>query len=69
MEAQTSRGELFQLRSAYLYSKRYGICGRADLIEERDGTVYPVEYKKGHSATGPMMLYNCVPRPCVWRRR
>ena len=46
-EGQTSRGELFQLRSAYLYSKRYGICGRADLIEERDGTVYPVEYKKG----------------------
>ena len=41
--------------SAYLYSKRYGICGRADLIEERDGTVYPVEYK-GASATGPMML-------------
>lgn len=46
-EGQTSRGELFQLRSAYLYSKRYGICGRADLIEERDGTIYPVEYKKG----------------------
>jgi hypothetical protein len=66
-EGQTSRGELFQLRSAYLYSKRYGICGRADLIEERDGAVYPVEYKKGRPATGPMMLYNCVPRPCVWR--
>jgi hypothetical protein len=46
-EGQTSRGELFQLRSAYLYSRRYGICGRADLIEEHDGTVYPVEYKKG----------------------
>jgi CRISPR-associated exonuclease Cas4 len=46
-EGQTSRGELFQLRSAYLYSKRYGICGRADLIEERDGAVYPVDYKKG----------------------
>ena len=46
-EGQTSRGDVFQLRSAYLYSKRYGICGKADLIEERNGDVYPVEYKKG----------------------
>ena len=46
-EGQTTRGELFQLRSVYLYSQRYGICGQADLIEERDGAVYPVEYKKG----------------------
>lgn len=50
-EGQTSRSEVFQLRSAYLYSKRYGICGKADLIEERDGAVYPVEYKKGRMGT------------------
>ena len=46
-EGQTTRGDLFQLRSTYLYSQRYGICGKADLIEERNGAVYPVEYKKG----------------------
>jgi CRISPR-associated exonuclease Cas4 len=46
-EGQTLRGELFQCRSVYLYSKRYGICGKADLVEERHGVVYPVEYKKG----------------------
>lgn len=46
-QGQTSRGDLFQLRSTYLYSKRYGVCGKADLIEERDGAMYPVEYKKG----------------------
>ena len=39
------------LRSVYLYSKRYGICGKADLIEERNGAVYPVEYKKGRLGT------------------
>ena len=50
-EGQTSRGELFQLRSVYLYSKRYGICGKADLIEERNGAIYPVEYKKGRLGT------------------
>jgi CRISPR-associated exonuclease Cas4 len=50
-EGQTSRGDLFQLRSVYLYSKRYGICGKADLIEERDGALYPVEYKKGRLGT------------------
>jgi CRISPR-associated exonuclease Cas4 len=46
-EGQTTRGDLFQLRSVYLYSQRYRICGKADLIEERNGAVYPVEYKKG----------------------
>ena len=50
-EGQTSRGDLFQLRSAYLYSKRYGLCGKSDLIEERNGDVYPVEYKKGRLGT------------------
>lgn len=50
-EGQTSRGDLFQLRSVYLYSQRYGICGKADLIEERDGALYPVEYKKGRLGT------------------
>ncbi len=49
-EGQTSRGDLFQLRSVYLYSKRYAICGKADLIEELDGALYPVEYKKGRLA-------------------
>lgn len=50
-EGQTSRGDLLQLRSAYLYSRRYRICGKADLIEERQGDVYPVEYKKGRLGT------------------
>jgi CRISPR-associated exonuclease Cas4 len=43
----TRRGELWQDRSVYLYSTRYGLTGRADLIEEQSGKIYPVEYKKG----------------------
>ncbi len=36
-----------QLRSAYLYSRSLGICGQADVIEERAGEIYPIEHKKG----------------------
>lgn len=44
---ETRRGDLLQLRSVYLYSFRYGLIGKADLIEERPGEIYPVEFKKG----------------------
>jgi CRISPR-associated exonuclease Cas4 len=41
------QGEILQLRSVYLYSRSLRICGKADVIEENDGDVYPVEYKRG----------------------
>jgi CRISPR-associated exonuclease Cas4 len=43
----TRRGDLWQVRSVYLYSIRYGLTGKADLVEEQSGEIYPVEYKKG----------------------
>jgi CRISPR-associated exonuclease Cas4 len=43
----TRRRDLWQVRSVYLYSTRYGLTGKADLIEEQSGEIYPVEYKKG----------------------
>jgi CRISPR-associated exonuclease Cas4 len=48
----TRRGDLLQLRSVYLYSLKYGLTGKADLIEERSGEVYPVEFKKGRRRAG-----------------
>lgn len=38
-----------QVRSLLLSSHRYGLSGRADLVEfdDRQGSVYPVEYKLG----------------------
>ncbi len=35
------------LRALPLYSARYGLSGKADIIELRDGIPAPVEYKKG----------------------
>jgi CRISPR-associated exonuclease Cas4 len=43
----TIRGDLIQTRTVYLYSQTYGLSGIADIIEERAGEIYPVEYKKG----------------------
>lgn len=44
----TRRGDTTQFRSVWLYSEKYGLMGRADVIEEKDGRLYPVELKKGH---------------------
>jgi CRISPR-associated exonuclease Cas4 len=43
----SSRDGTLQLRSVYLYARRLGICGKADVIEEKDGELYPIEHKKG----------------------
>jgi CRISPR-associated exonuclease Cas4 len=45
-ESSTRDGTL-QLRSVYLYAKQLGVCGKADVIEEREGELYPIEHKKG----------------------
>jgi CRISPR-associated exonuclease Cas4 len=45
------QGEALQLRSVYLYSRSLGICGKADVIEEKNGEIYPVEHKKGRRGT------------------
>jgi CRISPR-associated exonuclease Cas4 len=42
-----TRADALQFRSVYLYSRSLGICGKADVIEERAGESYPVEHKKG----------------------
>ena len=44
---RTVRGDLIQTRTVYLYSTKYGLTGIADVVEEKNGDVYPVEYKKG----------------------
>src|SRR3989442_5144274 len=44
----STRNDALQLRSVYLYSHSLGIAGKADVIEERAGEVYPIEHKKGH---------------------
>ena len=41
------RGRLRVLRSVALSSERHGLHGVADVVELRDGSPYPVEYKRG----------------------
>ncbi len=43
----TQRGDLLQLRHVQIYSHRLGLIGYADLVEEKEGELYPVEYKRG----------------------
>lgn len=43
---ETERGVKL-LRGLPLYSRRYGLSGRADIVEVRGGVYAPVEYKKG----------------------
>jgi CRISPR-associated exonuclease Cas4 len=43
----TRRGETTQFRSVWLYSEKLRLCGKADIIEEKSGKIYPVEIKKG----------------------
>ena len=40
------REETFQVRAIWLKSDRYGLIGKADLIEESYSRWYPVEYKR-----------------------
>ncbi|MBO9999400.1 MAG: CRISPR-associated protein Cas4 [Cyanobacteria bacterium SID2] len=41
------RDETWQVRSIWLKSERYGLVGKADLVESQAGEIYPVEYKRG----------------------
>ena len=43
-------GDAIHTRSVQLSSERLGITGKLDLVEEKNGVVCPVEYKRG---TGP----------------
>jgi CRISPR-associated protein Cas1 len=39
-------GDALQTRSVSLSSEKWGLTGKLDLVEEKDGRVYPVEYKR-----------------------
>src|SRR5579871_3922173 len=39
-------GEALHTRSVSLSSERLGITAKLDLMEEKDGAAYPVEYKR-----------------------
>jgi len=42
-----NREQTWQVRAIWLKSEEYRLLGKADLIEESDGSIYPVKYKRG----------------------
>jgi len=45
-------GDTVQTRSVQLSSERLGLTGKLDLVEEKNGSIYPVEYKRGDGPGG-----------------
>lgn len=55
----SAEGEITTTR-LYLYSERLRIAGFADVIEERDGLLIPVEYKRGRAGKTGSKWYDAV---------
>ena len=53
-------GAVLHTRSVSVSSERLGLTGKLDLVEEKDGRVYPVEYKRGCGPGG------ADGRPAFW---
>jgi CRISPR-associated protein Cas1 len=45
-------GDVLHTRSVQVSSERLGLTAKLDLVEEKDGAVYPVEYKRGCGPPG-----------------
>jgi len=45
-------GDALHTRSVQISSEKLGITGKLDLVEEKGGEVYPVEYKRGSGPPG-----------------
>ncbi len=48
---KTHVGEVTELRSLTVWSDRYGLYGKCDVVEFQGGRIFPVEYKHGHAHT------------------
>lgn len=46
------RQETWQVRAVWLRCDRHQLIGKSDLIEEQNGEIYPVEYKRGQPKGG-----------------
>jgi CRISPR-associated exonuclease Cas4 len=52
-------------RNVPLWSERYGLYGKADLVELRSSGPYPVEYKVGRQRNGHSTLQLCAQALCL----
>ncbi len=63
-EERTTRG-VRSSRSVVLWSDRHGLVGRADVVEMRAGTPFPVEYKVGRRRGDHADLQLCAQALCL----
>lgn len=74
-------GGLLIVRSLPVFSASLGVSGEGDVVEFHetpDGIAlkgqsglwqpYPVEYKRGSTASRPGTFFSFADRPCAWRR-
>lgn len=65
-EAESDRsGDMTILRSLPLWSDRLGLVGKADIVERREGGLYPVEFKVGPPAGRHAALQLCAQALCL----
>jgi len=63
---QGYRDETWQVRAIWLKSDKYGLIGKADLIELENGEYCPVEYKRGEKGQwGNDHLQVCAQALCL----
>ena len=75
------RGDLLIVRSLPVFSASLGVSGECDVVEFHETTngitlkgqsglwqPYPVEYKRGSTASRPGTFFSFADRPCAWRR-
>lgn len=61
----SSAGGVRVLRGVDLWSDTYGLRGKADVIELRGSTPYPIEYKSGPRIEIPALLQLCAQALCL----
>lgn len=62
---ETSRGDVRSVRGMPLWSERYGLRGKADVVEFRPAGPYPVEYKVGPRRAKHADLQLCAQALCL----
>lgn len=63
-EDRSTRG-IREWRALPLWSDQYGLIGKADLVEVRDGRLFPVEYKVGRRRGPHADLQLCAQALCL----
>ena len=65
--SETTSGGIVEERSLPIWSERYGLYGKADVVEfHPDGSIFPVEYKSGPKRQSvPDELQLCAQAMCL----